>query len=178
VVFWSDHGFHLGEHNLWAKTTNYELDTRVPLIVAAPGTARAGARTRALVELIDLFPTLADLAGLPAATGVEGVSLAPLLRDPSLAGKPVVSSQHPHPSYGKATHMGYALRTDQHRYVEWRDLVTGAVAARELYDHRTDARETVNLIDAPAQRAAAAELGAQAARLVAKGGRWPATPQP
>jgi iduronate 2-sulfatase len=173
VVFWSDHGFHLGEHNLWAKTTNYEWDTRVPVIIAAPGVAKAGTQTRALVELIDLYPTLAELGGLPAAAGVEGVSLVPLLKNPRGEGKTRVVSQHPHPSYGTATHMGYAVRTAQHRYVEWRELGSGTVTARELYDHRIDGHETVNRIDDPAQRAAVADLSAQAAQVVAAGGRWP-----
>jgi len=81
VVFWSDHGFHLGEHNLWAKTTNYELDTRVPLIVAAPD-VRGGTRAGGLVELLDLYPTLVELAGLLQAADVEGQSLVPLLWEP------------------------------------------------------------------------------------------------
>ncbi len=144
VVFWSDHGFHLGEHDLWAKTSNYELDARVPLIVAAPGVARPGGRAAGLVELLDVYPTLAALAGLPADPGLEGRSLVPQLRDPAAAGKAAALSQHPRPAYGTPTHMGYSLRDERYRYVEWRDLATGAVSARELYDHRTDPRETVN----------------------------------
>lgn len=178
VVFWSDHGFHLGEHALWGKTTNYELDTRVPLILAAPGVGRGAARTRALVELVDLYPTLVDLSGLPAAAGLEGTSLAPLLRDPGGAGRAVAISQHPHPSYGEATHMGYTLRDDRYRYVEWRELKSGTVTARELYDHREDPAETVNRIDAAGHRDAADRLGAHAARVVAEGGRWPALRRP
>ncbi len=176
VVFWSDHGFHLGEHNLWAKTTNYELDTRVPLIVAAPGVARAGGRAAGFTELLDLFPTLAELCGLPAADGVEGRSLVPLLRDPRSPGRPYALSQHPRPSYGKATHMGYTLRTARHRYVEWREITTGAVADRELYDHELDPRETRNRIADPAQRDAVRDLEARAAAVVAAGGRWRARP--
>ena len=176
VVFWSDHGFHLGEHDLWGKTTNYELDTRVPLIVAAPGASRAGTRAAGLVELIDLYPTLTELAGLPAASGVEGRSLVPLLRDPRQPGKDVAISQHPHPSYGAATHMGYTLRTARFRYVEWRDLTTGVVTDRELYDHAADGAETRNRIADPAQSAAARELAARAAAFVAAGRRWAADP--
>ena len=176
VVFWSDHGFHLGEHDLWGKTTNYELDTRVPLIVAAPGASRAGTRAAGLVELIDLYPTLTELAGLPAASGVEGRSLVPLLRDPRQPGKDVAISQHPHPSYGAATHMGYTLRTARFRYVEWRDLTTGVVTDRELYDHAADAAEIRNRIADPAQSAAARELAARAAAFVAAGRRWAADP--
>jgi iduronate 2-sulfatase len=172
IVFWSDHGFHLGEHALWAKTTNYELDTRVPLIVAAPGVTRAGGRATGLVELLDLYPTLVELGGLPAAAGVEGRSLVPQLRDPAAPGRQFALSQHPHPSYGKATHMGYTLRTARHRYVEWRDIATGAVTDRELYDHELDPRETRNRIADPAQREAVRDLEARAAAVVAAGGRW------
>lgn len=172
VVFWSDHGFHLGEHDLWAKTTNYELDTRVPLIIAAPGMT-AGARTMALVELLDLYPTLAALAGLPAAPGVEGESLVPLLRDPHRPGKIVAVSQHPHPSYGVATHMGYTLRTARHRYVEWRDLGTGAVFAREFYDHVADPRETVNRAFDARHAADVDALSRRAQEIAAASGRWP-----
>ncbi len=174
VVFWSDHGFHLGEHNLWAKTTNYEWDTRVPLIVAAPGVAKAGARTRALVELIDLYPTLVELGGLPAAAGVEGVSFVPLLKEPRGEGKARAVSQHPHPSYGgAATHMGYTVRTAQHRYVEWRELATGTVTERELYDETADPAETVNCAQYPAYRDTVDRLARAAREVVAAGGRWP-----
>ena len=166
VVFWSDHGFHLGEHNLWAKTSNYELDARVPLIVAAPGVARAGGRVAGLTELIDVYPTLTALAGLPADPRLEGRSLVPQLREPSAPGKPFALSQHPRPAYGTTTHMGYSLRDERYRYIEWRELSTGVVAARELYDHRTDPKETVNRAAEPVHRpvidALAAELRAVA----------------
>ena len=173
VVFWSDHGFHLGEHDLWGKTSNYELDARVPLIISAPG-KRAGQKTTALVELIDLYPTLSELAGLPGAPDLEGRSLARLLVDPEASGREFAVTQHPQPFHGvKSTHMGYALRTARYRYVEWRELATGAVTARELYDHESDPRETVNCIADPTQRRAGEALAARAADVVAQGGRWP-----
>ena len=178
VVFWSDHGFHLGERQLWGKTTNYEIDTRVPLIVSAPGVSQAGTRAMGLVELIDLYPTLVELCGRPAATGLAGRSLVPQLRNPELAGKTVAVSQHPHPSYGRATHMGYTLRTEQHRYVEWRDWLTGVVTARELFDETTDPGETLNVVENAAYAAVRRNLEAQAAKVVAAGGRWPDPTQP
>lgn len=174
IVFWSDHGFHLGEHSLWCKTTNYELDTRVPLLVAAPGIT-GGKRVGGLVELLDVYPSLVDLCGLPSAAGVEGQSFVPLLRDPSRAGKAYAISQHPHPSYGgAATHMGYTVRSAELRYVEWRDIKTGAVTARELYDHRVDSAESRNRIDDPAYGAQMKPLAQRAEELAASSGRWPA----
>jgi iduronate 2-sulfatase len=159
VVFWSDHGFHLGEQALWAKTSNYELDARVPLIIAGPGVEEKGAATEALVELIDLFPTLVEMAGLPAISELEGQSLRPLLRDPRLPGKLAALSQHPQPFYGQPwTAMGYTLRTERFRYVEWRERSTGAISARELYDHVLDPREACNVVDAPAYAGAVAQL--------------------
>lgn len=171
VIFWSDHGFHLGEHSLWAKTTNYELDTRVPLIVAAPG-AKQGARAAGLVELLDLYPTLAELAGLPVPPELEGQSFAMLLREPERAGKEVAISQHPHPSYGKSTHMGYAVRTETVRFVEWRDIVTGEVFSRELYDHAIDPAETINRASDPNYTSIVRRCAAQVAKLVVQSGRW------
>jgi hypothetical protein len=174
IVFLSDHGYHLGEHDLWCKTSNYELDTRTPFMVVAPGVTGTDERTSAMVELLDLYPTLVQLCGLPPAFGLEGQSLVPILRNPSLPGKPVVISQHPHPSYRPSTHMGYALRTPQNRYVEWRDLVTGAVTDRELYDEIADPKETTNHANDPAYAAVQRQLAARAADVVAAGGRWPA----
>jgi len=166
VVFWSDHGFHLGEHALWGKTSNYELDARVPLLIAAPGVARAGGAAPGLAELLDLYPTLAELCALPPPAGTEGRSLVPQLRDPAAPGARFAASQHPRPSYGQATHLGRALRDDRHRYVEWRELATGALAARELYDHAADPAETRNLAAesalAPVVATFAAELAARA----------------
>lgn len=158
VAVWSDHGFHLGKHGLWAKTTNYEVDTRVPLIIAAPGRARAGLSSAALVELLDLYPTLADLCGLPAPAGVEGRSLRPWLEEP-----PAAFSQFPRPWFYSAhpEFMGYAVRTPTHRYVEWRRFGTLQVEARELYAYDGDELfETENPAGRPEKAARVRQLAA------------------
>lgn len=155
VVFWGDHGYHLGEHGLWAKTSNFELDARVPLLIAPVSPKRPGARTDSLVEMLDLFPTLVDLAGLPAPTGLEGTSLAPILADPSVSVKPAAFTQHPRPAYPDRTPkkqpdaMGYSVRTAGWRYTEWRNWETGAVEAVELYDHRSGDPELRNVAANP-----------------------------
>jgi iduronate 2-sulfatase len=110
--------------------------------------------TSALSELLDLYPTLVDLCGLPVAPGVEGRSLRPWLEDPARAGRDAAFSQFPRPWLlrGAPKTMGYAVRTATHRYVEWRDWSTGAVTARELYAlARPGDFETANLADQPAE---------------------------
>lgn len=149
VVFWSDHGLHLGEHGLTRKTTAFELDAGVPLIIDAPGQPD-GQRTEALVELLDLYPTLADLCGLEIPDELEGISLAPVLADPNATVKEVAITQTPRPNYlrGKQPEvMGYSIRADRYRFTEWRDWKTGETRARELYNHDSDPLETENLAD-------------------------------
>ncbi len=159
IVLWSDHGFHLGEKGLWAKATNYELDTRVPLIIAAPG-KKSDVISNGLVELVDLYPTLADLAGLRIPDGLEGTSLAPLLTRPGQPWKNAVFSQFPRPWIYKGTPdlMGYAMRTDRYRYVEWRNFKTAEVKAVELYDDQVDPAEVNNIASLPANITLVKEL--------------------
>lgn len=151
IVFWSDHGYHLGEQTLFAKTSNFELDARVPLIIATPQMKMAGQKTESLAELMDLYPTLAELCGLPQPAQTQGVSLVPVLQDVSASVRQAALTQHPRPAYydrepdKTPTHMGYSLRTATHRYTEWRDWKTGETTARELYDHGSDPDETRNL---------------------------------
>jgi iduronate 2-sulfatase len=147
VVFWSDHGYHLGEQTLWAKTSNFELDARVPLIIAVPDRQQAGARVASPVELLDIFPTLIELADLELPERLDGVSLVPLLEKPTTAVKPAALTQHPRPAYyeGAPDVMGYSVRSATHRYTEWRDWQTGETIARELYDHGVDPDETINV---------------------------------
>ena len=164
-VFWGDHGYHLGEHGLWAKTSNFELDARVPLIIATPNSKQHGTRSTALVEMLDLFPTLNALCGLPAAPGLEGTILAPILDDAQATVKPAAFTQHPRPAYPdrtpdkQPTHMGYSVRTDGWRYTEWRDWKTGAITSRELYPHTDDGSqpELENAIDRAPDAAALEE---------------------
>lgn len=148
IVLWSDHGFHLGEHGLWCKTSNFELDARVPLIIDVPG-YRSNVQSESLVELLDLFPTLADLCHLTAPQDLEGKSLVPVLKNPEQPIHDAAYTQHPRPAYTKKgespTHMGHSVRTDRYRYTEWRDLQNGEIVGRELYDHRADPDETINL---------------------------------
>jgi iduronate 2-sulfatase len=154
IVLWSDHGYHLGEHGLWTKTTNYEVDTRVPLIIAYPGEPHPGHASAALVELVDLYPTLVDLCRLPQPAGLEGQTLRPWLESPDRAGPSAAFSQFARPwPYRNAPHaMGYAVRTATHRYIEWRKFGTREVLARELYDLGHDGMfETENLATRPAE---------------------------
>ncbi|UUO07787.1 sulfatase [Blastopirellula sp. J2-11] len=152
VVLWSDHGFHLGEHDLWCKTSNFELDTRVPLLIAAPAAAHPGQKTTALTELVDLYPTLVDLCDLPIPAALQGKSLRPILADPTATVRDAALSQHPRPAYfkNKPEVLGYSLRTNRFRYNEWRDFETNQVVAQELYDHQSDPQESRNLAGAKA----------------------------
>lgn len=159
IVFWSDHGYHLGEQTLFAKTSNFELDARVPMIIAAPGMKTAGQKTEALAELMDLYPTLAELCGLPKPAWTDGVSLVPVLADVGATVREVALTQHPRPAYYNnepdktPTHMGYSIRSATHRYTEWRDWKTGQTTDRELYDHTADPDETRNLAGHDEQKA-------------------------
>jgi iduronate 2-sulfatase len=163
VVFMSDHGYHLGEHHLWAKTSCYELDARVPLIIIPPGGANAGSRVSSLIELVDLYPTLAGCCGLTVGQRLDGVSLAPLLKEPTSKWKEAAFTQHPRPAYYDRTpsktpsHMGYSVRTPTVRYTEWRDWTSGKVTARELYEHDRDPQELNNSVDKPIDPAALAK---------------------
>jgi iduronate 2-sulfatase len=149
TVLWGDHGYHLGEKALWCKTTNYELDTRAPLIFSVPqhGTGQSDA----LVEFVDMYPTLADACGLPQPDNLEGISLMPLLDTPERPWKRAAFSQFPRPWFykGQPQVMGYTIRTDQFRYTEWLDFVTRETLASELYDHRQDSAEIRNVAQQP-----------------------------
>ena len=150
IILWSDHGFHLGEKGLWAKTSNFELDARVPMIISTPQYNREQ-KTNAIVELLDIYPTLADLCDLQPPPGIEGRSLVPILKDPRQTVKDAALTQHCRPAYpangADPEAMGYSIRTARYRYTEWRDFRSGNVLERELYDHRKDPDETVNVIE-------------------------------
>ena len=172
VVFWSDHGYHLGEKTLWAKTSNFELDARVPLLIDAPGLP-AGS-TDALTELLDLYPTLCELCRVAPPDELEGESLVPTLRDPGVAGDAFALTMHPRPAYladgEQPTTMGLSLRTRRYRYTEWRTFADGAVTdevvAQELYDHDADPDETVNLAGRDAMRETIERLATELADAV------------
>ena len=158
IVLWGDHGWHLGDHGMWCKHSNYEQATRAPLIVAAPG-KKAGQKTRALAEFVDIYPTICDLAGLEKPAHLQGDSLVPWLTAPDRATKTAAFQVYPRGSKETGPLLGHAVRTDRWRYVEWRKK-DGTVAARELYDLRDDAGETVNLAGKPENEATIREHGA------------------
>lgn len=149
VVFWSDHGYHLGEHGLWMKQSCFEESARVPLIVAAPQQAARGKTSERTVELVDLYPTLADLAGLAPPKNLEGASLRPLLKNPKAAWNRPAFTQTQRGGYP-----GYSVRTERWRYTEWDDGARGV----ELYDHKNDPHESNNLAGRPKHAAAQAEM--------------------
>jgi iduronate 2-sulfatase len=140
IILWGDHGWKLGEHAGWCKHTNFELDTHVPMILSVPGMETSGQRTRALTEYVDIYATLSELCNLPTPGHLEGLSMVPLLKNPDLSWKKAAFSQYPR---GKV--MGYSMRTKDFRYTEWKNRQSGEVLARELYDHREDPQENVNV---------------------------------
>lgn len=136
VVVWGDHGYALGDAGRWCKGTNWELDTRVPLFIRTPGLARPGVATNALVEYVDVYPTLAELAALPAPSTLAGRSLAPLLRDPGQPGREFALSQFSRPFHaGPPEAMGYSIRTATHRYTRWVKWPERTTTTEELYDY-------------------------------------------
>ncbi|MBI1176922.1 sulfatase-like hydrolase/transferase [bacterium] len=140
IVFWSDHGYHLGEHGLWFKQSCFEEAARVPMIVAAPGSKNAGRATARLAELVDLYPTLSDLAGLTPPKNLEGFSLRPLLENPA--------AEWDHPAFTQVQRgpgPGHSVRTDHWRYTRWVNGEQG----EELYNQDADPEELNNLADDP-----------------------------
>ena len=139
IVLWGDHGWHLGDHGMWCKHTNYEQAARIPLLIAAPGIAPA--RTTALVETVDIYPTLSELAGLPAPVGLDGLSFAKVLRQPEQRVRESIIHVYPRNKL-----LGRAIRTARHRMVEWKaPAAETSTAEYELYDYEKDPLETKNL---------------------------------
>ncbi len=191
IVVWSDHGWHLGEMGIWGKATNYEIATRVPLIIWTPDMPdkNRGKATDALVELVDIYPTLCDLAGIVPPNHLEGNSFTPLLDDPKRSWKSAAFSQFPNPALREwaanplspgmretyfgplikeveariiaqqrqrwdrdlfENHlMGYTMRTDRYRLVVWKDRrhLQDKPIFVELYDHKKDPAETLNIAE-------------------------------
>ncbi len=164
VVLWGDHGWHLGDHLIWCKHTNFEQATRAPLIFSVPG-LKGGQVARTLSEFVDVFPTLCDLTGLPVPEGLDGVSLVPALRDTSVRVKTYAVSQYHRTSAGQKLE-GYAIRTERYRYVEWlrqdiretEEYDPKNCVATELYDYQIDPLETVSRASFPEYRSVVENL--------------------
>ena len=148
VVLISDHGYHLGEHFMWGKVTLFEECARVPMIVRVPGRTKPGTVSQGLVELLDIYPTLAELCGIRPPEGLQGRSFTDLIDDPSGKGKEQVYTVV---TRGKM--IGRSIRTARWRYAEW-----GSEAASELYDLNADPAEYTNLVKKTAYRAVAKEM--------------------
>ena len=159
VVLFGDHGWHLGDHNLWCKHTNFEEATHAPLIISDPSVLPS--KTSALTEFVDIFPTLCELAGVPVPTYLDGKSLVPLMKNPKTTIKDYAVSQYPRSGtdteterqgYAAAKVMGYSIRTDRYRYTVWmkdfrsnEPFNSNLLVGTELYDYEKDPNETVNV---------------------------------
>lgn len=160
VILWGDHGWQLGDHGLWCKHTNFEEATRAPLIISVPGQKHAGQRTDALVEFVDIYPSLAELCGLPRPEGLEGLSFKPLLEDPKRQWKAASFSQYPRTTTEHGKIMGHTMRTERYRLTEWK-AAQGGFVEYELYDYQSDPQGNNNVATRPDQAARVKELAAQ-----------------
>jgi arylsulfatase A-like enzyme len=171
IVLWGDHGWKLGEHNGWCKMTNYEIDTRVPMIVSGAGVKAKGETCNELTEFVDIYPTLCEMTGFEVPTHLQGTSFTPLLENPNTPWKKAAFSQFLLGRFGPAEtrmheRMGYAIRTDKYRYIEWyswnketnekEDLLD-----RELFDHTIDQQENKNRVNDEAYKMIVESLSEQ-----------------
>ncbi|MCB0629295.1 MAG: sulfatase [Saprospiraceae bacterium] len=155
IIIWGDHGWKLGDHNSWGKMTNYNIDLQVPMIIRYPGQKKKGVQTYALTELVDMFPSLCELASVDIPDYMQGTSFVPLLEYPDLPWKKAAFSQfHRRPAVAAdgGRYMGYSINTADHHYIEWYtwDHTTGtrgAFVSAELYDRKNDPYEKINLAD-------------------------------
>jgi len=185
-VLWGDRGWSLGEKDRWCKGTNFERDTRVPLLIRAPGLEQPGVAAAGLVEVVDVYPTLAALAGLPAPAGLDGRSLVPMLENPAAVGRDAVLSQFGRPFGADGLQfMGYSLRTPSQRYTRWVAWPGRQTVAEELYDY-TDGPSTSrdgaflieqrNIADDPASAATRQRLSRELDAMLASRMRPKPTP--
>ena len=150
VILWGDHGWHLGDHGIWCKSTNFEQATRAPLLLRVPG-IKGGVKPETLCEFVDIFPTLCELTRTPIPSWLDGVSLVPVLTNPKISLREYALSQHSRPNRT----MGYSIRTERYRYTEWigggytaeTPYEQAKIVGRELYDYLKDPLETRSLID-------------------------------
>jgi len=154
IVFLSDHGYHAGEHGQFGKWTNFEIGTRVPLIIAGPGIPRAGVSSSSLVELVDLYPTLLDMCSIEdpgIARHPSGISLKPILADPDAEVKNSAISQITRPIKSPESFavLGSSIRTEKYRYNIWVQKKDGKIVAEELYDLSDDIYLVENRINDP-----------------------------
>ncbi|MEZ5040823.1 MAG: sulfatase [Saprospiraceae bacterium] len=157
IIIWGDHGWKLGDHNSWGKMTNYNIDLKVPVIIRYPNQENPGAQTNAITELVDLFPSLCELAGLEIPDYMQGTSFVPLLKNPSLPWKRAAFSQfhrRPKVSADGKRYMGYSLNTQKYHYIEWytwdeKTGTRGELKSTELYDSENDPHETINIAQMP-----------------------------
>jgi iduronate 2-sulfatase len=153
IVVWGDHGWKLGDHNSWGKMTNYNIDLKVPIIIRYPKQNNRGAHTYRITELVDLFPTLCDLADIDIPEYMQGVSLVPLIENPELEWKSAAFSQfhrRPKVSADGQRYMGYSMNTPEYHYIEWytwdhKTGTKGELRDIELYDRINDPYEKINI---------------------------------
>ena len=145
IVLWGDHGWHLGDHGSWTKHSNFEQANRIPILMYAPGITSPKSVSKQLIESVDIYPTLAELAGLPkplVPQPIDGLSMVPVLRQPEL-----IIRNHAYHAYPKKRNqlIGCAIRTERYRMVEWTDVTNpDAEKIYELYDYQDDPLETKN----------------------------------
>ena len=168
VILWGDHGWKLGEHDMWCKHTQFHLDNHVPMIVKAPG--QTAAKTDALVEFVDIYPSLCEMAGLELPDHLQGTSFVPLIENPDKKWKEGVLSYWPESNRTNPEKvvMGYTVQTDRYRYTEWVRVNTDELLARDLFDHRTDPKENASIANDPANE----ELMQKLSGLLDRGNGW------
>ena len=162
IVLWGDHGFHLGDHTEWCKHSNFEQATRIPFMFAGPG-VKKNQKSHHPVNLVDLFPTIFDLAGVKQHPQTDGKSLVPLLDDNNATN---VDMDYAYHQYMRGKKMGYSIRTERYRYTEWHDnnyrsyndYNTSKISGRELYDYKNDPLETKNFVKDPSYLKVVKEL--------------------
>lgn len=162
IVLWGDNGYHLGEQDIWCKATNFELDTRIPLIFSIPGMTKSAIRSNSIVEGVDIYPTLADLCELKPEGELAGVSLKPILLNPEEKLKNVAYSQVLRPYSAlfakSSSHMGYSIRTDEWRCTSWYNLQNDSLEFRELYNLKKTGIEKLNCSGEPKFNAVESKL--------------------
>ncbi|MCC1485092.1 sulfatase [Winogradskyella immobilis] len=154
IIVWGDHGWKLGDHNSWGKMTNYNIDLKVPLIIRYPDQINRGTQTHAFTELVDIFPSLCELANIPVPDYMQGTSFVPLIENPKRKWKKAAFSQfhrRPRVSADGKRYMGYSINTQEYHYIEWygwdpKKGERGEYKTAELYDAINDPTETVNIV--------------------------------